>query len=343
MYDKDPERPIRHAATGMAPSMIANKISWFFDLTGPSVILDTACSASLNAFHIACQGLRNGDATMVIALLVSWRDATDYVQGLVGGINLFVTPDSMSPLAHLNFFGINGRCYSYDHRAKGYSRGEGFGILVIKPLSNALRDGDPIRAIIRGTGSNENGRTPGGITKVSFDAQRSLIRETYRSAGLGLEKTRYIEGHGPGTEGDVTESRALAAIFKQYRSAEDPLFVGSVKANLGHFEGGSGIASLVKVVLMLERGIIPKLANMERVNPQIEEDNWHLRVSSHPHAYWLRSRKFSFLSKIRPGQMGFGVLQSTLLGLGVQMLTQSLTTPTLLSLPIAYKVPTSGK
>ena len=184
----------------------------------------------------------------------------------------------MSPLAHLNFFGSEGRCYSFDHRAQGYSRGEACSVVVIKLLSDAMRDGDPIRAVIRNTGINENGRTPGGITKVRLEAQEALIRETYRKVGLELDKTRYVEAHGPGTQGDVVECRALGTIFGERHTQAEPVYVGSVKANVGHSEGGSGMASLIKVILMLERGIIPRLANFEQVHPDIDPIKWHLKV-----------------------------------------------------------------
>ncbi|CAH0051130.1 unnamed protein product [Clonostachys solani] len=260
MYNKDTNHPIRHAATGMAMSMLANKISWFYDFKGPSVQLDTACSASLNALHLACRSIRSGESEM----------------GIVGGANLFFAPQSMSPLAHLNFFSPDATCHSFDARANGYCRGEGFGVLVLKPLAKALADGDPIRAVIRATGSNENGRSVGGITKVSFDAQQSLVASTYRSANLDPSLTRYVEAHAPGTEGDQVETRALASIFQGHRSPDDPLYMGSVKANLGHLEGTSGIASLVKVVLMLERGIIPRIANFESLHPNILGTEWNM-------------------------------------------------------------------
>lgn len=185
----------------------------------------------------------------------------------------------MSPLAHLNFFSPDGRCYSFDHRANGYSRGEGFGVLVLKRLSTAVADGDTIRAVIRATGSNENGRTVGGITKANSEAQKNLILDTYSRAGLNLDSTRYAEAHGPGTEGDYFESAALASAFNPYRSKKDPLFMGSIKANLGHLEGASGIASLVKTILILERGVIPKLTNFEKLHPKIEAEDWNMKVN----------------------------------------------------------------
>ncbi|KAK5732063.1 Type I Iterative PKS [Elasticomyces elasticus] len=196
--------------------------------------------------------------------------------GIVGGANLWLTPESMLPLAHLNFLSPDSTCYSFDHRANGYTRGDGYGVLVLKPLSKARAARDPIRAIIRSTASNENGRTTGGITKVSFGAQRAMIETAYRNANLDPALTRYVEAHAPGTEGDGVEASALAAVFSKHRSMDDPLCMGSVKANLGHLEGASGIASLIKVILMLEKGIIPRLANFEHLHPRIRGDEWHM-------------------------------------------------------------------
>ena len=196
--------------------------------------------------------------------------------GIVGGANLYFTPESMSPLAHLNFLSPDSRCYSFDRRANGYSRGDGYGVLVLKPLSRALEDRDPVRAVIRSTASNENGRTVGGITKVDFEAQRTLIETAYRDAGLDPAWTRYAEAHAPGTEGDIVETSAIASVFSKHRSKEDPLYMGSVKANVGHLEGASGIASLIKVVLMLERGLIPRLANFEQLHCRILGNEWNM-------------------------------------------------------------------
>lgn len=184
----------------------------------------------------------------------------------------------MSPLAHLNFFSPSGRCYSFDHRANGYARGEGVGVVVIKRLSDALADGDTIRAVIRATGSNENGRTTGGITQVNAVAQESLIRKTYKKARLDFGETRYVEAHGPGTGGDIVEAAALASVFSDFRSDEDPLYIGSCKANIGHLEGGSGIAGLIKTILILEHGVITRLANFERLNPGIPAETYHFKV-----------------------------------------------------------------
>ncbi|KAK3687885.1 hypothetical protein B0T22DRAFT_439466 [Podospora appendiculata] len=202
-----------------------------FDLVPAAV--DTGCSSGLNALHLACQTLRNGEATM----------------GLVGGCNLFYGADSIATLAQMNFLSPDGVCYSFDHRANGYSRGEGFGFVVLKMLSDALRDGDTIRAVIRATGSNQ---------------------------------TAAHRAHGTGTPvGDPLEARAMAAVFKDERSVEQPLIVGAVKSNIGHLEGASGIAGLIKATLMLEHGVIPPNIWFEKPNPKIAPE-WNLKFPTNP-------------------------------------------------------------
>lgn len=192
-----------------------------------------------------------------------------------------LNPDTiMMSLSNLNFLSPDDRCYSFDSRANGYSRGEGFGVVLIKLLSEALREGDTIRAVIRATGANQDGKTP-GITQPSRMAQEDLIRETYSSAGLDPGVTRFFEAHGTGTSiGDPTEAGAISGVFKSHRSPSDPLFIGAVKSNIGHLEGASGIASLIKTVQVLETGIIPPNIWFERVNPNIPVDEWNIKVLS---------------------------------------------------------------
>ncbi|KAK0513792.1 hypothetical protein JMJ35_003514 [Cladonia borealis] len=260
LLQKDAKTETKHFATGTESGMLANRLSWFYDLKGPSMQLDTACSSSLNALHLACQSLRSGESDM----------------GLVGGSNLFFNPESMAAMTDLNFLSPDGISYSFDARANGYSRGEGIGIVVIKLLSSAIRDGDTIRAVIRATGSNQDGRTP-TITQPSAEAQELLIRDTYSKAGLSLSETRYFEAHGTGTPvGDPIEAHAINASFGSYRSKLDPIIIGTVKSNIGHLEGASGIAGLMKTILVLERGLIPKNIWLERVNPEIPIDDWNI-------------------------------------------------------------------
>ena len=208
MIIKDPES-CRPTMTGCALSLLANRMSWYFDLLGPSVHIDTACSSSLTALDMACQSMRSGD--MSTALVV--------------GANLILGPENSVMLSNGGFLSPDGVCYSFDHRANGYSRGEGIVGIVIKRVSDAIRDGDMIRAVIRSTGSNQDGRTP-TLTQPSTDSQEQLIRHVYGKAGLGLESTRFFEAHGTGTAvGDPVEMKAIGRVFRKYRSAEEPLYV----------------------------------------------------------------------------------------------------------------------
>ncbi|KKY29358.1 putative polyketide [Diaporthe ampelina] len=171
----------------------------------------------------------------------------------------------------------------------GESIGEGFAVLILKKLSRAIADGDPIRALIRSVGTNQDGRTSGGITQPSKNMQVQLIHETYRKAGLDMKHTRFFEAHGTGTPmGDPIEARAIGEAFFNYRSPEDPIYVGAVKSNVGHLEGASGLAGVVKTILALEKGIIPPNANFESLNPQIDADFFNLRFPVE-HVAWPAS------------------------------------------------------
>lgn len=217
---------------------------------------------------------------------------------MVAGCNLTFSPETYSWLSNLNFLSADGKCYPFDDRAKGYARGEGVAVMILKRVSDAIRDGNTIRAVIRATLSNEDGRTP-GITQPSTLAQERLIRETYQRAGLSMAPTRYFEAHGTGTAvGDPCEARAISAAFEDVRSASEPIVVyvfsiiicmsrvscternsGAVKGNIGHLEGASGLAGVIKAVLVLEKGIIPPNANCEQLNPKIDAQYWGLHVS----------------------------------------------------------------
>ncbi|MCJ1389859.1 hypothetical protein MMC18_002716 [Xylographa bjoerkii] len=253
---KDPDLLPTYGATGVAVTMLAARLSWFFNLSGPCVNLDSACSSSMMAFDLACQGLRNKDSNMA----------------LVGGANLLISLEFSLMLSNMGFISHDSRSFSFDHRSNGYGRGEGFGVIVLKRLTDALRDGDTIRAVVRSTGSNQDGRTP-GITQPSQDAQEALINDTYAKAGLDMHTTRYVEAHGTGTAiGDPIEASAIGRAFRKYRSADEPMYIGAVKSNIGHLEGASGVAGIIKTIMVLETGIIPPNANFERLNPDIDAD-----------------------------------------------------------------------
>ena len=182
----------------------------------------------------------------------------------------------MSQLSTLGFLSPDGQSYSFDSRANGYAKGEGLGIMVLKRVDDALRDGDTIRAVIRSTSINQDGHTP-GITQPSKRAQTENILQAYEAAGLSLDQTKYFESHGTGTTiGDSFEAEAIHHAFR--RDSSNPLYIGSLKANIGHLEAGAGIAAMIKSVLILESGILPPNAGFERHNPAILIDEWSLRV-----------------------------------------------------------------
>ncbi|KGO74480.1 Acyl transferase/acyl hydrolase/lysophospholipase [Penicillium italicum] len=265
---RDPECVPMYQCTnaGQSRAMMANRLSYFFDLKGPSVTVDTACSGSLVALHLACQSLHTGDSSTAI----------------VAGVNLILSHEFMSTMSMMNFLSSDGRCHTFDQKANGYARGEAAGCLVLKPLAKALHDHDKIRAVIRGTASNQDGRTA-GITLPNGAAQESLIRSVYTRADLDPSETDFVETHGTGTlAGDPVETGAIARVFGAGRPPDNPVRIGSIKTNVGHLEGASGIAGVIKAVLMLENRMFLPNRNFEKINPRIPLDDWKLKVQLHP-------------------------------------------------------------
>lgn len=251
-----------YAAVGTGMTMLANRLSHFYDLRGPSVALDTACSAGLVATHLGSQTIRNKESKV----------------SFVCGSQLMLIPDGAVALSRLQFLSPSSRCYTFDDRANGYARGEGICVMMLKSLDDALKDGDTIRAVIRGSGTNQDGKTP-GIVQPNSDAQAALIRETYQKAGLNYSDTQYFEAHGTGTRvGDPLELGSMATTFAMKQNTEQPLYVGSVKTNIGHLEGVAGLAGLLKTVLQLENGMIVPSLNYENPNPKLRLDEWHIKV-----------------------------------------------------------------
>ncbi|EAW12336.1 putative polyketide synthase [Aspergillus clavatus NRRL 1] len=268
---RDPDAIPMYQCTnaGQSRAMMSNRVSYFFDLKGPSVTVDTACSGSLVALHLACQTLRTGDAQMAIA----------------AGVNVILSHEFMSTMTMMKFLSPDGRCHTFDEKANGYARGEGIGCLILKPLKDAIRDKDTIRAVIRGSGSNQDGRTP-GITLPNGASQEALIRHVYAMAGLEPHETDFVETHGTGTQaGDPIETGALTKVFCPKRSPEQPLRVGSIKTNVGHLEGTSGVAGVIKAVLMLENRTFLHNRNFSSLNPRILLDEWKLKIQLHPEAW----------------------------------------------------------
>ncbi|KAK8104509.1 uncharacterized protein PG998_011542 [Apiospora kogelbergensis] len=247
--------------TGTEKAILSNRISHYFDLHGPSVTLDTACSGGLVALHQACQSLRDGESSAA----------------LVSAANLTLGPDHHVGMSNLHLVGGSGRCYPFDARGAGYGRGEGLVVLALKRLDDALRDRDPVRAVVRATAVNQDGYTPQGITYPNGAAQAALVRAAYaRSGGLRPRDVGYVEAHGTGTvAGDTEELNALADVFASSDTAAArslPLYVGSIKGNIGHTENASGLASLVKAALILEHQQIPPVAGFSTPKPGLPLD-----------------------------------------------------------------------
>jgi len=268
---RDTETLLQYNATGTARSIISNRVSYVFDLKGPSVTIDTACSSSLVALHYAVYGLRNGDCDTAV----------------VAGANLIFDPTMYITESKLHMLSPDSQSRMWDKSADGYARGEGVAALILKPLSKALRDGDEIEGIIRETGVNSDGRSQ-GITMPHAPAQAELIRSTYRRAGLDPIKDRcqYFECHGTGTPaGDPVEARAIAEAFFDENpsgSAENPLFVGSIKTVLGHTEGSAGLAGVMKALLAIKHQTIPPNLHFNELNPAITPYYGALRIATAP-------------------------------------------------------------
>ena len=240
-------------ATGSALSIIANRLSYLLDLRGPSIALDTACSSSLVAVHQACQSLRSGESDTALA----------------GGDNLLLSPSVTVTFDEAGALAPDGKCKTFDAAADGIARGEGCGVVVLKRLTDARRDGDRVLALIRGSGVNQDGRS-NGLTAPNPVAQTDLLRRVYAQTGLSSTEIDYVEAHGTGTLlGDPIECQALGAALGAGREPDRPLLLGSVKTNLGHLEAAAGIAGLIKVVLAMVHNRLPASLNYAEPNPHI--------------------------------------------------------------------------
>jgi acyl transferase domain-containing protein/NADPH:quinone reductase-like Zn-dependent oxidoreductase/NAD(P)-dependent dehydrogenase (short-subunit alcohol dehydrogenase family)/acyl carrier protein/SAM-dependent methyltransferase len=256
----DPAGADSYFMTGSTLSILANRISYVFDLQGPSLAIDTACSSSLVALHHACEAIRGNRIASAI----------------VGGVNLLLAPYPFIGFSRAAMLSRRGRCFAFDERADGYVRGEGGGVIILKPLEDALANGDPIRAVILASGANSDGRTI-GLSLPSESAQASLLRSVYARAGIVPDDLAFFEMHGTGTAaGDPIEAAAVGNSLGRRRSA--PLPIGSVKTNIGHLEPASGMAGLLKAALALDRGFIPPSLHCETPNPNIPFDTLNLRL-----------------------------------------------------------------
>ncbi|KAK7991205.1 beta-ketoacyl synthase domain-containing protein [Apiospora arundinis] len=255
MFTRDYDRNVykdmmsipKYHVTGTGDAILANRISHLFDLRGPSVTMDTGCSGGMAAISHACQALRSGQSDMALA----------------GAANLILSPDHMVSMSNLHMLNQDGRSYSFDTRGAGYGRGEGIATLVIKRLDDALRDRDPIRAVLRDACINQDGHTA-GITLPSGSAQEALARGVWGGLALDPQEVGYVEAHGTGTlAGDSAELDSISRVFCRERESESSLMVGSIKSNIGHLESASGLAAMIKAILVLEHSAVPPNANFE--------------------------------------------------------------------------------
>jgi polyketide synthase 13 len=259
----DPTVAHPYAITGTASSIVANRVSYFFDFHGPSVAVDTACSSSLVATHQAVQALRSGECDTALA----------------GGVNALVTPAVTLGFDEIGqVLAPDGRIKSFSSDADGYTRSEGGAMLVLKRVDDARRDGDQILAVIAGSAVNHDGRS-NGLIAPNPDAQADVLRRAYKDAGINPRTIDYVEAHGTGTVlGDPIEAQALGRVIGRGRPADKPALLGAVKTNVGHMESAAGAASLVKMVLALQHDKLPPSINYAGPNPYIDFDAAHLRV-----------------------------------------------------------------
>ncbi|MGQ7838110.1 type I polyketide synthase, partial [Burkholderia pseudomallei] len=252
-----------YSATGNTLSIASNRVSYLFDLRGPSMSVDTACSSSLVALHQAVQALQSGEAETALA----------------GGVNLLLHPFGFVSFSKASMLSPRGRCRAFDATGDGYVRAEGGAFVLLKPLDRAIADGDTIHAVIAGSGVNSVGHSPGGISVPGAAAQAALLRSVYARAGVDPQSLAYLEAHGTGTAvGDPIEARALIDVVSGARPADRPLLIGSVKTNIGHLETASGMAGLLKAVLCLKHRAVPRSLHFSIPNPAIDFDGGRLRV-----------------------------------------------------------------
>ena len=251
-----------YATTGTGNCIAANRISYVFDFKGPSIAVDTACSSSLVAVHLACQSIWTGEST----------------QALAGGVNMLLLPTIMVGFSKGGFMSSDGRCKSFAAEADGYVRGEGAGLVLLKPLSQAQADGDDIYGVILSSAVNQDGFS-NGLAAPNPEAQEAVLREAYRRGNIDPSQVDYIEAHGTGTKvGDPIEIKALGAVLGENRQPGDNCLVGSVKTNIGHTETAAGIAGIIKVALALKHQQIPPSLHFKTPNPAINFTELKLQV-----------------------------------------------------------------
>ncbi|MEU2226760.1 acyltransferase domain-containing protein, partial [Streptomyces sp. NPDC018347] len=276
--------PTAHSLTGLQRTLLANRVSYLLGARGPSLTVDCGQASSLVSVHLACQSLLRGESELALA----------------AGVQLNLAAETTERVRALGVLSSDARCFTFDARANGYVRGEGGAVLVLKPLERALADGDAVRAVILGTATNNDGGGP-DLSTPDAEAQEDVLRRAWTAAGVDPARAAYVELHGTGTPvGDAVEASALGAVFGPGRPAGRPLLVGSVKTNIGHLEGGAGIAGLLKTVLSLEHDVLPPSLNFETAAPAVEAEVRRLRVPRVP-VPWAGGAKVAGVSSFGVG------------------------------------------
>ncbi|MFI2475461.1 polyketide synthase Pks13 [Nocardia xishanensis] len=287
--DRDPNLPISaeaYALLGASTGIIANRVSYFFDFRGPSVTVDTACSSTLVALHQAVRALRDGDADLALA----------------GGVNMILAPVATLGFEKNGAVAKNGRIKAFSSDADGMVRSEGAGLVVLKRLADAERDGDKIYAVIKGSAVNNDGRS-NGLFAPNPDAQAAVLRSAYRDAGIKPSSVDYIEAHGTGTPiGDPIEADALGRVVGRGRDADKPALLGSAKTNFGHLESGAGAPALAKVIMAFQHNVIPPNINYAGPSPYIPFEQANLKIVEEPTEF----PRYSGVATVGISGFGFG-------------------------------------
>lgn len=266
LISADPAEAHPYALTGNSSSIIANRVSYAFDFRGPSVAMDTACSSSLVAIHQAVRSLRDGESDVAVA----------------GGVNLLCSPFATVAFSELGVLSPTGGIRAFSDDADGIVRSDGAGVVVLKRLEDARRDGDDVLAVIKGSAVNSDGRS-NGLTAPNPDAQVDVLRSAYADARIAPQSVDYVEAHGTGTIlGDPIEATALGTVLGRERDIAEPLLLGSAKTNFGHTEAAAGVAGVMKVVMAMREGVLPPSLNYTGPNPYIDFDREHLEVVEDP-------------------------------------------------------------
>lgn len=297
LLERNQETIVAHSTLGIANSLLANRISYFYDFKGPSVSLDTACAGTLTSVHYGVEALQNNECEMA----------------LVGGVNMMLSPNNYIRLSKMQVLSQTGELRALDENADGYIRGEGAGLLLLKPLEKALEDGDMVYGIIKGTAVNHSGRTK-SISFPSPDAQASVIVEAVKKANVPVDTISYVELHGTGTpKGDPIEIEGLEKAFEQLMPEDKKELlqaqfcgIGSVKTNVGHLEGAAGVPSMIKVLLAMKHHQLPPTLNFTKINPEIKIENSPFYVAN-TLKDWNGVKKQSEEHPLRAGISSFGL------------------------------------